>query len=94
MGNVINAHEFSNDLAVILRQCDVLIELSVGNPETRKHLRLIRQAALHMTDRIEDPRQFAQMINVFRSELHHILMDGKATFGDGPTPATPAIYGS
>lgn len=94
MGNVINAHEFSNDLAVILRQCDVLIELSAGDRETRKHLRLIRQAALHMTDRIDDPRQFAQMINVFRSDLHHVLINGKPAFCDGPTPATPAIYGS
>jgi hypothetical protein len=42
-------HEFSNDLTVILRQCDLLIELLASNSEAGKHLRLVRQAAIHMT---------------------------------------------
>jgi hypothetical protein len=49
------AHDFSNDLAVILRQCDVLLNPLRGNAEARKRLRLIQEAARHMTDRIVDP---------------------------------------
>ena len=49
------AHDFSNDLAVIFRRCDVLFNLLSNNAEARKHLRLIQEAAGNMTDRIVDP---------------------------------------
>lgn len=93
---MVNAHEFSNDLTVIIHQCDVLVELSDGNPEAGKHLRLIRQAVLHMTDRIEDLHQFHKKLNVFRSrsELQHVLIDDNPAFCDGSTLAAPAINGS
>jgi len=54
------AHDFSNDLTAILRRCDVLIDLLRGNGEAGKHLRLIRQAADHMTSRIIDPCELAR----------------------------------
>lgn len=49
------AHDFSNDLAVIFRQCDVLLNVLSSNAEASKHLRLIQEAARHMTDRIVYP---------------------------------------
>ena len=53
-------HDFSNDLAVILRRCDLLIGVLGSNAEATKHLRLIQEAARHMTDRIVDPCQLVQ----------------------------------
>ena len=54
------AYDFNDDLTVILRRCDLLIDLLGSNAEAAKHLRLIQQAAHHMTSRIADPCQFAQ----------------------------------
>jgi len=54
------AYDFSNDLTVILRRCDLLIDLLRGNAEAAKHLGLIQQAAHHMTDRIADPCELAR----------------------------------
>jgi len=54
------AHDFNNDLTVILRRCDLLLDLLGGNAEAVKHLRLIQQAAHHMTTRIVDPCELAQ----------------------------------
>ena len=54
------AHDFDNDLTVIVRRCDLLTDLLHSNAEAREHLRLIQQAADHMTSRIADPCQFAQ----------------------------------
>lgn len=92
--NCLLAHEFSNDLTVILRQCDLLIELLASNSEAGKHLRLVRQAAIHMTERIVDPCQFAQTPHSFRpgSDLHHLKMNGDP-FGTGSMAAVPLIDG-
>lgn len=57
------AHDFSNDLTVILRRCDLLINLLRSNAEAGKQLRLIQQAAHHMTGRIVDPCQLAQELS-------------------------------
>jgi hypothetical protein len=54
------ACDFSNDLTVILRRCDLLIDLLRGNAEAGKHLGLIQQAAHHMTGRIADPCELAR----------------------------------
>jgi hypothetical protein len=54
------AHDFNNDLTVILRRCDLLLDLFGENAEAGKHLRLIRQAADHMTSRIVDPCEIAR----------------------------------
>jgi len=54
------AHDFGNDLTVILRRCDLLIDLLGSNAEAAEQLRLIQQAAHHMTDRIADPCELAQ----------------------------------
>jgi len=54
------AHDFNNDLTVIVRRCDLLTDLLGSNGEATEHLRLIQQAADHVTSRIADPCQFAQ----------------------------------
>ena len=54
------AHDFNNDLAVILRRCDLLLDILDGNAEAGKHLRLIQQAAHHMLGGIVDPCEIAR----------------------------------
>jgi hypothetical protein len=45
-------HDLNNDLTVLLGRCEMLGDLV--NAEAMKHLRLIQEAAHHMTDRIAD----------------------------------------
>jgi hypothetical protein len=54
------AHDFNNDLTVILRRCNLLLDLLGDNAEAGKHLRLIQQAAHHMAGRIVDPCEIAR----------------------------------
>jgi hypothetical protein len=54
------AHDFNNDLTIILRRCDLLLDLLGSNGEAGKHLRLIQQAADNMTSRIIDTCELAR----------------------------------